>query len=235
LLQRERDWASLDAQLVVAPGHRAGRTLHVLAERLRSDLIVVGSTRRGLLGRVMLGDDTLAALDGASCAVAIAPTGYDELPHQIARIGVGYDGSPDSERALALARRLAGELSAHLAALEVVSIPAYLLLGPGVGDRASIDALIRDARGRVASLGDVEPHGAYGDAAEELTLYSASLDLLVVGSRGYGPVGRLVYGAVAQRLARTARCPLLVHTRASRISAAAGGEQDGRATAVSAS
>ncbi|HUA71417.1 MAG TPA: universal stress protein, partial [Solirubrobacteraceae bacterium] len=47
----------------------------------------------------------------------------------------------------------------------------------------------------------------------ELTLYSASLDLLVIGSRGYGPLGRLVYGGVAQRLARTARCPLLVLTR----------------------
>ena len=72
------------------------------------------------------------------------------------------------------------------------------------------------ARERIGALGGVEPHSAYGDPVEELTLYSASLDLLVVGSRGYGPLGRLVYGGVAQRLARTARCPLLVLTRSAR-------------------
>lgn len=52
--------------------------------------------------------------------------------------------------------------------------------------------------------------------AEELTLDSASLDLLVIGSRSYGPIGRLVHGNTAQQLARTARCPLLVPTRAAR-------------------
>jgi hypothetical protein len=36
---------------------------------------------------------------------------------------------------------------------------------------------------------------------------------LVVGSRGYGPVGRLIHGSTSQQLARTARCPLLVLAR----------------------
>ena len=37
---------------------------------------VVSSSGRGLLGRVTVGDDTRAALDGAPCAVAVAPAGY---------------------------------------------------------------------------------------------------------------------------------------------------------------
>ena len=53
-----------------------------------------------------------------------------------------------------------------------------------------------------------------GDAAEELALYGASVDLLIVGSRGYGPIGRLVHGSTSQRLAHIARCPLLVLPRA---------------------
>ena len=44
-----------------------------------------------------------------------------------------------------------------------------------------------------------------------------SLDLLVVGSRGYGPLSRLVHGSTSQQLARSARCPLLVLTRATRL------------------
>jgi nucleotide-binding universal stress UspA family protein len=62
----------------------------------------------------------------------------------------------------------------------------------------------------------VEPHAAYGAAVEELTVYSASLDLLVVGSRGYGPFGRLIHGSTCVRLANTTRCPLLVMPRAAK-------------------
>jgi nucleotide-binding universal stress UspA family protein len=47
--------------------------LHELAELTDADLLVIGSSRRGLLGRALIGGDTRAALNGASCAVAIAP------------------------------------------------------------------------------------------------------------------------------------------------------------------
>ena len=40
-------------------------------------------------------------------------------------------------------------------------------------------------------------------------MYSASLDLLVVG-RAFGPIGRLSYGSTSRELVRMARCPLLV-------------------------
>ena len=135
-------------------------------------------------------------------------------------VGVGYDGSPESHNALALARIVAAEHHTKLSAFQVIFTPAFLYLGY-LGSAAPVDAdsiqrEVDRARERIAVLGDVEPHSAYGDPVEELTLYSASLDLLVVGSRGYGPLGRLVYGGVAQKLARTARCPLLVLTRSAR-------------------
>ena len=87
---------------------------------------------------------------------------------------------------------------------------------PACPDEEMIEELLDAARERVAEIEGVEPHAAYGQPAEELALYSASLDLLVVGSRSYGPIGRLVHGSVTQQLARTARSPLLVLTRAVR-------------------
>jgi nucleotide-binding universal stress UspA family protein len=65
----------------------------------------VGSSRRGLLGRVLMGDDMRGALNGAPCAIAIAPTDYSHEPVAMREIGVGYDGSPESRHALDLARR----------------------------------------------------------------------------------------------------------------------------------
>jgi nucleotide-binding universal stress UspA family protein len=194
--------------------HRAlsvGRGLHELAETIGADLLVVGSSQRALVGRVRLRSETRAALNGAPCMVAIAPAGYGgEQPALMREIGVGYDGSAESEHALSIARALAAEFGSKVSAFEAVSIPAYVYLGVY---EESMSEIVGRARERIEALGGVEPHAAYGDPVEELTLYSASLDLLVIGSRGYGPLGRLLYGSTAQQLARTARCPLLVLTR----------------------
>jgi nucleotide-binding universal stress UspA family protein len=204
-----------------------GRGLHELCELIGADLVAVGSSRRGLLGRVRIGDDASAALNGAPCSIAIAPTNYSQQPGAMRAIGIGYDGSPESEHALSVARMLAGASGAKLSALEAVSLPSEAFLGPGAVDNTP-RRLLDDARGRIAALGDVEPHAAYGQPAEELALYSASLDLLIVGSRGYGPIGRLIHGSTSQQLAHSARCPLLVLTRTARPSSTDEAAEHGR-------
>ena len=181
-----------------------------------ADLLVVGSSRRGLMGRVLMGDDARAALNGAPCAIAIAPTGYSGQPVAMREIGVGYDGSPESEHAVAIARRIAAECGAKLSAFEAVSFPTYTFVGGPAPIGDTLEQLVDDARARIAALGGVEPHAVYGRPVEELAVHSASLDLLIVGSRSYGPVGRLIHGSTSLQLAGAARCPLLVLTRAAR-------------------
>ena len=162
---------------------------------------------------MLLGDDTRDALNGAPCAVAVAPSGSAETPGVMRDIGVGYDGSCQSMYALEVGRALAAEHGAKLSAFTAVSVPTAAF-GPGVLPlRDAIAALVSRARERIAALGGVEPHAAYGAADEELAAFSASLDLLVVGSRDCGPIGRLFHGSTSQQLARTARCPLLVLPR----------------------
>jgi nucleotide-binding universal stress UspA family protein len=224
LLETARDRSlterpGVDVELRYVLSGSVGRGLHELAEQTGADLIVLGSSRRGVLGRVLLGDDTRAALNGAPASVAVAPAGYRDRGPGIQTIGVGYDGSPESEHALQLARELAAEHHAKLAALTAVAIPTAVF-GPGpLPLLDAIDTLVRQAKERIADLGGVEAHAAYGAAAEELAAFSGSLDILVIGSRGYGPIGRLVHGSVSQQLARTARCPLLVLTRAGKSAA----------------
>jgi len=236
LLERAASESGVRAHIRWHGAASVGRGLHEIAEMVMADLLVLGSSRRGLLGRAALGHDTRAALNGAPCAIAIAPVGYQgDLPVLMREIGVGYDGSPESEHALGVARGLAAELGSKLSAFEAVSIPAYIYLGASAPVEASaIDRVVAIARDRIASLGGVEPHAAYGDAVEELTLYSASLDLLVVGSRGYGPLGRLVHGSTAQDLASTARCPLLVLTRGARTASVSAESDDGQVGASTA-
>jgi nucleotide-binding universal stress UspA family protein len=214
LLEAERDAAGVQAELLSVVSASPGRGLHQQAEELGADLLVVGSCSRGALGRVMLGDDTRAALNGAPCPVAIASRGLADRPEPIANVGVGYNGSPESEAALALARELAVPTRASVHALEVVSIPSVAYAGlipPAIGE--SIDLLLQEAKVRLRDLPDVEGDAIYGLAGEELAAFGDQLDLLLVGSRGYGPVKRLVVGSTSDYLERHARCSLLVLTR----------------------
>jgi nucleotide-binding universal stress UspA family protein len=215
LLEQERAAADVKAELTSVVSTNPGRGLHEQAEEQNADLIVVGSCSRGAFGRAMLGDDTRAALNGAPCAVAIAPLGYAErAASQIAKIGVAYNSSPESKAALALARELAAPTRATVHALEVVMIPTVAYTGiipPAIGE--SIDAMLQEATSRMSKLPDAEGHAVYGIAGEELAAFGEQVDLLVVGSRGYGPVKRLVLGSTSDYLQRHARSPLLVLPR----------------------
>jgi nucleotide-binding universal stress UspA family protein len=228
LLEKTREESGVQAHLHWRGSPSVGRGLHELCEVIGADLLVVGSSRRGLLGRVLVAHDTRAALNGAPCAIAIVPASHSQQPIVMREIGVAYNGSPESEHAVAVARELAAQCGAKLSAFEAVSLPTYAFVaGPAPLDDA-LEGLVDDARERISALGGVEPHAAYGHPAEELGVYSASLDLLVVGSRGYGPIGRLIHGSTSQQLAGSARCPLLVLTRAARATQMPEAADDGR-------
>jgi nucleotide-binding universal stress UspA family protein len=217
LLERERATAGLDAQLasVVAPS--PGRGLHTQAETQGADLLVVGSTSRGVLGRAMLGDDTRASLNGASCAVAIAAHGYGQPSAPMRAVGVGYDGSAESEAALDAARAVAERHHAALQAMDVVNLPTYAFatfVPAAIGD--SVEELLGQARERIDAHEGLEGRAVYGIPGEELAAFGDQLDLLVVGSRSYGPWRRLVLGSTSNFLQRHSRCSLLVLPRGAR-------------------
>jgi nucleotide-binding universal stress UspA family protein len=213
LLHQERDRAGREAELLSVVGASPGGALHEQAEQRGADLLVVGSSRRSVIGRVTLGDDARRALNGAPCAVALAARGYSETDKPLARIGVGYDGSRESRAALEEARAIAAPAGAEVSALEVVSIPSYAYTGvaPALGEQ--VDTILSEAEERMRALPGVQGSAVYGLTGEELAAFGDRLDLLVVGSRGYGPLKRLVLGSTSDYLQRHARCSLLVLPR----------------------
>lgn len=100
LLETARERAGVQAQMRCEWWPSVGRGLHQIADELGGDLLVVGSSSQGVLGPVLIGDDTQASLNGARCAVAMAAAGYGEGSGPIRGVGVGYDGSAESEAAL---------------------------------------------------------------------------------------------------------------------------------------
>ena len=218
LLEDQRTAARVNAGLISIVSGTPGRGLHQQAEDQDADLLVVGSCSHGAFGRAMLGDDTRAALNGAPCAVAIASRGYVERAggagSQIANVGVAYNDSPESKAALTVAQELAAPTNATVHALEVVSIPTYAYTGimaPAIGE--TIEVMLQEANDHMKALAGVEGRAVYGLAGEELAAFGDQVNILVAGSRGYGPVKRVVLGSTTDYLQRHARCSLLVLPR----------------------
>jgi nucleotide-binding universal stress UspA family protein len=65
----------------------------------------------------------------------------------------------------------------------------------------------------MAALPDVQGRAVYGVPGEELAAFGDELDLLIVGSRNYGPARRLIVGSTSSYLERHARCSLLMLPR----------------------
>ncbi len=144
-------------------------------------------------------------MSSAGCAVAIAPRGYAEQSREIKTIGVAYNDTPESEAALAAARSLAARLRASVRALTVVSLAAA---GPGAWGALGVGwggAIEQAARDRLRSLDGVDGRVAFGPPGEEPIAFGDDVDLLVVGSRSFGPLRRLILGSTSMHLARDVR------------------------------
>lgn len=202
------------------------RALHELIETEHPLVLVIGSAHRGTIGRVFVGDVGGALLSGASCAVAVAPRGYAERAHgTLLRIAVAVNDSDESDAALANAVALAEKLSCSLAVFTVAEPVQYGYAVPfSVVDtrvltqatRQQAERTLDRALERVPADLPVEHRLLTGDPADLIANAAADFDLLIVGSRGYGPVRRALLGGVSAKLARAAECPLLVLPRQAR-------------------
>jgi nucleotide-binding universal stress UspA family protein len=157
--------------------------------------------------------------------VAIAPNGYARERSDLVSVGSAFDGSAESRAALDWAGNLARSIDAelHLLGVHVALPPVTLPDATGVPvtsvNRKLRDELRHDLTEAEASVRDrdvkVTKALVDGSAASEIAKASERLDLLVVGSRGYGPLGAVMLGSVSNALVRTARCPLVVVPRSS--------------------
>jgi nucleotide-binding universal stress UspA family protein len=212
--------SGLTARRIVFGDTSPARALHRVAEEEQADLLAVGSTHRGQMGRVLVGGVTAGVLHHAPCPVAVAPLGYAERAAKPATIGVGFDGGDEAQDAL----RVAGELAKACGAqVRVLSAVATLVTAtsPATYEGAWFGEAREDAEDHVeralATLADMgveaSGEGVVGLAVDELSELSKELDLIVVGSRGWGPVRRLLLGSTSERLVREAACPVIAVPR----------------------
>jgi nucleotide-binding universal stress UspA family protein len=196
-------------------------TLGALAERGDADLIVLGSTHRAHIGSVSPGSIAEHLLQGARCRLVIAPKGYAQEDHSGDRLrvlAVGYDGMAESQAALEEGAKLCLKFGGSMKVIGVATpVPAMgAAAAAQAGAEAGPDFQTRLHEAAAALPPEVRalPVLERGNPVDKLLeLSEVGIDLLVLGSRGFGPVMRLLIGSVSSRVIRGAPCPVMVVPR----------------------
>lgn len=179
-----------------------------------AEMIVMGSSGRGLLARGLLGSVSSTVVRHANCPVAVVRDEELPDPHN-APVLLGTDGSPASELATAIAfdeaSRRCVDLVAFHAWSDAAVVDVFEIDWPAVEDEAE-RSLAESLAGWQERYPDVTVHRriAQDRAARHLIDQSQTAQLVVVGSHGRGGLSRMVLGSVSNAVLHSVRIPVIV-------------------------
>lgn len=215
----------LQLETVPVPG---SSTSVLLAESQRAAVLVVGSRRLGRVHRVFSASTGATSAAKAVCPVVVVR----EAPsHSLSgtRVVVGVEG-PDSSSAAAFAFEQAQRFGTGVTAVHSWSLNSADL-GSLVSPQAQRQRLATRSQGLLDEVlrplaaaypdTDVRRYVVEGSAPNRLVQLSENARLLVVGSRGLGPLPAMVLGSVSREVITRAHCPVaVIHARSARRPAA---------------
>jgi nucleotide-binding universal stress UspA family protein len=198
------------------------RALHELAEYERADLIVFGRAQTEIAEQLHIGLME-RMVHGAPCAVAVAPPHFRVSSAPWRHVGVGFSESRESLAALDLAAELGKLAHAELEVIGVAGIEQALISSYALPPSALIDLeaelyaqtqrTLAHIAGELSDQLPATPITLSGSPARTLVERSAQLELLVLGSRAYGPLRYALLGSVSAPVMRQADCPVLIVPR----------------------
>ena len=196
---------------VLVDGGRTELGIVRMADETKASLIVVGHRRSSELDRLLLGSISERVVRYASCSVLVT-----RRHRRSDRILAAVDQSDAAPSIVGEAARIAARRKASLTVLhcfessdaEAESSPrGTRKIDAGMADRWSELFEREGVRGQV-DIVDGEPREAIVRKADQL-----DAELIVVGTRGRAGLARIMFGSVAETVARTANCPVLAVRR----------------------
>jgi nucleotide-binding universal stress UspA family protein len=195
-----------------------------LAEEIGAGLIVMGSRGFGPVRRTLVGSVSDSVVRHAHCPVLVV---RGEAPAFPSRILLATDGSEQADLAASTAADLARSTGSELHVVHVGRTPVLFYESPGMTmldadlQNRAVEAAEQESRTRLEEQvrklseagGEVaEAHVRIGLPDTEIVGLAGSLGagLVVLGSRGLGPLKRALMGSVSDSVVRHAPCPVLV-------------------------
>ena len=219
--------AELDTWVVVHQSTSVPTGLTDLAAEIGAELVVVGSSSFGLLGRVALGSVTERLVHTAAVPVAIAPRGYPLGPDPIRRLTAAYGGEADINGLIPAAAELATQWPVQLRIVSFMVRPVRMFGGSIESSaedlviqqwsRRTFDDIAKQlnaVRDRI-SVPDVDVVVGTGhdwrEAVEDVPWEAG--DMLLLGSGAAGQTARVFLGSAASKILRHAPVPVMIVPR----------------------
>lgn len=209
---------------VLEEGAGIGQTILEYASEHNVDLIVLGTHGRQGVRRFFLGSEAEEVLRGADQPVFAVRKQESAFPKtSVHRVLVPVDLSSRSAAALAHAQEIAATYDAQLDVVHVVdpdlraaSVYEELVDRP-VETVSQIEPAVQKTLNTMARSAqkagiDVHTHIGHGDPASYIAEFAEThaMDLIVLSSHGRSGVERFLVGSVAEKVMRTAPCPIFI-------------------------
>jgi nucleotide-binding universal stress UspA family protein len=200
-------------EAAVGRGPAAGALLRAADEG--AAMVTVGSRGLGGFKGLLLGSVSRQLCEHAPCPVTVVRHRAPNAPARVRTIMVGTDGSEHATNAMTFAGGLAAQLDAALVVSNAAG-PGDVVHPRGIDPHVDLDVRRTLVEGWCAPLRergiDHEIAVVEGDARSALLEIAGDrdADLLVVGSRGHGPISKLLLGSVASSLVQHSELPITV-------------------------
>jgi nucleotide-binding universal stress UspA family protein len=219
--------AQLDTWVVVHQSTSVPTGLTDLAAEIGAELVVVGSSSSGLMGRVALGSVTNRLVHTAAVPVAIAPRGYPLGPDPIRRLTAAYGGEADINGLIPAAAELATQWPVQLRIVSF-TVRSVRMFGGSIESSAEdlvvqqwsrltfddIAKQLNAVRDRI-SVPDVDVVVGTGhdwrEAVEDVPWEAG--DMLLLGSGAAGQAAQVFLGSAASKILRHAPVPVMIVPR----------------------
>ncbi|MEE6167457.1 MULTISPECIES: universal stress protein [unclassified Mycolicibacterium] len=217
---------NLDVSIVVHESSSIPAGLMELVDQHAADMVVVGSSSSGLLGRVALGSVTDRLVHTAAVPVAIAPRGYPLSRTPVQRLTAAYGGAADAAGLIATTAELASRWSVRMR-IASFTVRAFATFGGAVAypaedlvmqqwvhrtELAILTQLESSVAAQVAPLPDAEVQVGVGtdwsQAVDSIGWEHG--DILLLGSGAAGPVAQVFLGTAASKILRHAPVPVMI-------------------------
>ncbi len=223
-LRRDRDELAPDAIIHSVADLSVSRALMHFAQETHAEMVVIGSSPDAPPGRVRIGRRGRQLLHDVPFALALAPRGSRTRKFKVGRVGLGDDGGPEAKVARDVAIELCRAASGKLVIKSVIDDSYPILAGLAPAALPEYEAGWEQQRSQAqteleqqaAQFGvPTEIDSVLGDPGRELRSLSDHVDLIVVGSRRWGPLARVVTGGVGETLVADAGCAVVIVPRPS--------------------
>jgi len=223
--------ATIEFSTLVHESTSVPKGLMELAASHRAQIVVVGSSSSGLLGRVALGSVTERLVHTAQVPVAIAPRGYAQGSGKIRRLTAAYGGEADVNGLIPAAAQLAKDWSTllRIVSFTVRNVAAFSGRIESAAEdlvvqqwsRRTHDDIVRlldsvraDVRndGPLDDVDVVVGTGADWNTAVQSVPWEAG-DMLLLGSGAAAQSAQVFLGSAAARILRNCPVPVMVVPR----------------------